>query len=119
MGTGVCAVEVFWENGYNIHGDDMCFLFGTLISEEICVEGKSMKDWGLDKKEYVMTLNFMNFVLDDGKFENGENMSIDCTIFDRQGNMILEKDFKRKELEMRETLIPSLENGVKASRRVN
>ena len=89
------------------------------MAEEICMEGKSMKDWALDEKEYRMTVNFMDFVLSDGNFEKSENLSVDCTIFDREGDMILEKDFKRKELEMREILIPSLETAVKTSRRVN
>jgi len=121
--TGQCFVESFWENGYNVHGDDMCFLFGVLFGEPICKEGKSMKDWGLGAAEYEMTVNFMDFVFGEEKFggevEGVDRLSLACTVFDVEGETHDVADFRRKELEMRNILIPSVEVAAQKSRRVN
>ena len=82
-----------------------------------------MKEWGLDAAEYEMTVNFMDFVFGEEKFsvkiEGVDKLSLECTIFDVDGETRDVADFRRKELEMKNILIPNVETAAQKSRRVN
>merc|ERR1712050_459462 len=62
--TGENVAKHLWDNGYNMHGDDLWFFFGILFIDPL--KNVNVKNWpGIKPEDFDFSLNFMDFIFNE------------------------------------------------------